>query len=636
MRFLLQLCIVFFANNLIAQIYVQDFETSIDDMILVDNDNNTPNVIVENFDEAWTVSNDEKLGNGSKVAISNSWYSPRGIADDWMITPKIEIPNNKIVLNWEAKSFNMDFRDGYQVLVSTLGTELSDFTDIVFDVDHEMVDWTERFVSLQNYAGKSIHIAFRNNSNDMVLLGIDNIIVKEIQSNSAKINSITTTKFHEINTPLFIDGTIVNIGANNISTIDIKYDIDGNTFVHKIKNIDLEYGQLLDFTIEPNINIDEYKDYKFILSTQNPNGELDELGNNILQELTITPVSDVSKRMMIAEESTSTRCGTCPKGHVWMDYMSKKYPDDFIGIAIHFGENDPMNVNPYSDPIEQLPGFKGSPQVLINRMQFFNVTEMELMHVAVANDITPIGFEDGGEVIIDESKHTVQVSFSAISYANLADIDYRFNVVFIENDVKRNTSDYEQYNAYSGKEPTLEGAGLNWSNEPDPVPASKMKYDLVARSILGGWDGYQYSIPRNLSKDEVVHQKYIGYISSEWNRSKMYAVIMIIDNATGEILNAKKMSIAKAVGTNDLAYDSKISVFPNPTSSQINLKTSFKIPTNFDIQLINMNGQLIHQSSFQNITSESIQLSTSDLVSGMYFLHVISDKGGDVLKVVVK
>ncbi len=619
-----------------AQIYVQDFETSIDDMILVDNDQNTPNVIVENFEDAWTLSKDEKLGNGSQVAISNSWYSPRGIADDWMITPKIEIPNNKIVLNWEAKSFNMDFRDGYQVLVSTTGTELSDFKDIIFEIDHEMVDWTERFISLQNYAGKSIHIAFRNNSNDMVLLGLDNIIVKEIKSNRAKISSITTPQFHTINTPLFIDGTFVNTGANNISNIKIQYKIKEETFVKEISDIDLPYGQSFPFSIKTNIEINEYKDYKLDISTLHPNGVADEIGDKITQKLIITPVSTHSKRMMIAEESTSTKCGACPKGHVWMDYMSKKYPDDFIGIAIHFGANDPMNVNPYSDPIEQLPGFKGSPQVLINRKQFFNVSEMELMHLAIVNEITPIGFDDNVDVIVNENEHTVQVKFKAISYAHLSDIDYRFNVVFIENDVKGNSEDYNQDNDFSEREPILEGAGHNWSSESDPVPASKMKYDLVARSIIGGWDGYQYSLPRNLAKDEIVEQKYIGYVSNEWNRSKMYAIIMIIDNKSGEILNAKKISIAKSVGTETLSLASKISIFPNPTFGIINIQPSFSKSKSMDIQLTNTNGQVVYKGNYTSVSKNPIQLPKSDFLPGLYFLQIICDEKIEIFKIIVQ
>lgn len=40
------------------------------------------------------------------------------------------------------------------------------------------------------------------------------------------------------------------------------------------------------------------------------------------------------------EEATGTWCGWCPRGEVYMNYLYAKYPEHFVGIAVH--QKDPM------------------------------------------------------------------------------------------------------------------------------------------------------------------------------------------------------------------------------------------------------------------------------------------------------
>lgn len=145
----------------------------------------TPSAFVT---DAWVVR-EEAAEPRNCVAISTSWYSPAGIANDWMWTPAIPIADAAVVLSWRARPSSSDFRDGYEVRVMSaasgppgggvgdIGNQLADST-VVFSVASEFPGWQNRQVSLAAYAGQSIHIGFRNASNHAERLLIDDVMVR--------------------------------------------------------------------------------------------------------------------------------------------------------------------------------------------------------------------------------------------------------------------------------------------------------------------------------------------------------------------------------------------------------------------------------------------------------------------------
>jgi len=107
--------------------------------LLANNDLKTPVQQVNYVTSAWVVRPD--FNSNNLVAVSTSWYNPSAQADDWMILPQRLIGNNT-VLTWRAKAQDAAYPDGYQVLVSTTGNNIADFTDTVFEVQAESASWT--------------------------------------------------------------------------------------------------------------------------------------------------------------------------------------------------------------------------------------------------------------------------------------------------------------------------------------------------------------------------------------------------------------------------------------------------------------------------------------------------------------
>jgi hypothetical protein len=154
---------------------------------------------------------------------SNSWFTPAGTADDWLITPSIYIADTTSKFYWKSASRQTPYYlDGYQILCAAgRNNSLTSFKDTLFTAGEylsrqsPLVDsgyqyytfspgWVQgqngtyitcavpapycdsaRFigelqphmVSLKAYAGKTIFLAVHHNSHDDNLISVDDLLV---------------------------------------------------------------------------------------------------------------------------------------------------------------------------------------------------------------------------------------------------------------------------------------------------------------------------------------------------------------------------------------------------------------------------------------------------------------------------
>ncbi|MCD2260705.1 T9SS-dependent choice-of-anchor J family protein [Psychroserpens luteolus] len=153
---------------------------------VTDVDGQTPNAAVSEFTAAWIEVDKDASGSGGPnyggpagdfAVASTSWYTPAGTSDDWLITPQINLTSDA-TLYWDAKAQDDGFPDGYEVRLSTSGTNTAtDFTELLFSIVAEDAAYQSRQVDLSAYTGQNVYIAFRNNSTDQFVLLVDNVEV---------------------------------------------------------------------------------------------------------------------------------------------------------------------------------------------------------------------------------------------------------------------------------------------------------------------------------------------------------------------------------------------------------------------------------------------------------------------------
>ena len=279
-----------------AQIFSEDFNAGIPaTFTLTDVDGLTPNntnFTVGSFQAGNLTTED--------CAISVSWFNPLGQADDWMITPAITIPNSTspISLQFDALGYEAAYSDGVEVYVSTTGANPSDFTGVALynstpttagpnPIGGENDVWTTRSVDLTSFVGQTIYIAFRNNSNDMNMLGIDNVIVSELLDDNGELVSSEIDAVIAGNRT--VDITIKNIGATNISSLDLEWDFNaGTTTPVSITGINLTAGQTHTETVSlGNLAIGGPYTFNSTVTLVNGNTDPDMSNNSINTDFTI-------------------------------------------------------------------------------------------------------------------------------------------------------------------------------------------------------------------------------------------------------------------------------------------------------------------------------------------------------------
>ncbi len=163
-------------------IFSEDFANGIPGTwTTIDNDGLTVNAnIAALFPNAWN-GNADADNLTDTVAASTSWYTPAGTSDDWLISPPINLTSNN-TLAWEEKAQDPLYPDGYELRIST-----STPTIAAFNANAPLFTiaagsggaWASRSVDLQamGYSNQTVYLAWRNNSTDMFILDIDDIVV---------------------------------------------------------------------------------------------------------------------------------------------------------------------------------------------------------------------------------------------------------------------------------------------------------------------------------------------------------------------------------------------------------------------------------------------------------------------------
>ncbi len=198
-------------------------------------DNRTPDAQTAYVNDAWERREDFGIDVTDSCAYSNSYYSPVGAADDWMWTPLIGPITATTVLRWNARVSDPNYPDGYEVRIMSqasgpptggtgvIGNQVSNST-VVFSTTAETNGWSAREVPLNAYAGQSIYVGFRNNSNDKFLLLIDDVVVQNMVNHDLAVSNVshgpytTSPAQHQTTATNFqLKGTLSNPGLMSMT-----------------------------------------------------------------------------------------------------------------------------------------------------------------------------------------------------------------------------------------------------------------------------------------------------------------------------------------------------------------------------------------------------------------------------------
>lgn len=477
--------------------------------------------------------------NNNTVACSTSWYKSAGTSNDWMVTTPVRISGKSAVLKWKAMAFDKNFRDGYNVYISDSGNRTEDFdvSKPAFSVKEEESVWTEHNVSLAEYEGKTVWVAFVNNSTDCSRLYIDDLFIGE-----PAVVDITANIPEVVNKPgeISVEGEVFTALDKPVKGLSIGFSYGEKVYTEDFPDMTLEPGKRIPFKLKEGINIDDNETINYQIWVEHD-------GLQKKQEKTVSAYT----RAIVVEETTGTWCGWCIRGIVILDKMKKEYPDSFIGIAVHSG--DVMTDEYYDKALLEYMSNDGWPYCIINRNEKYkgdpNIITWGYETLAAEPSEVGIGIETN----MSEDK-TIKVSTSLYFVEDRDNLNYRLAYVITENNVHDPTNDeYSQQNYYAGKEEKMGG----YENMPAVIPAADMYYQDVARAIIGGFEGVEGSVPASVKAHVPAEYEYtLAMPENVMNPEETELVVLLLDNASGRIVNGRKVSLRELYAADHVYADS--------------------------------------------------------------------------------
>lgn len=429
-----------------------------------------------------------------------------------------------------------------------------------------------------------------------------------------------------------------NLGTTPITSFDLDVDYNGNTISQTVTGLNLASLATTTVNMTGTVSLAS-GNIAMTAAISNVNGAgADNDGNDDALSINLNPLTPATGKMVVGEEGTGTWCQWCPRGAVFMDMMETKYSNYWAGIAVHNG--DPMVVAAYDAGLGGL--IAGYPSAVVDRSNAIDPSEMEEDFITRIQ-VAPTAMITNGATW-NATTRELKVSVSA-NFVSAATNNYKLGVVLTEDGVT-GTTGYSQSNAYAGGNNGVMGG---FESLPNPVPASQMVYDHVARAIKPSFAGYANSFPPtvNIGETHTITATFI--LPASWDETNMHIVGLLFD-PTGKVDNAGKATIPEAItngfvtgsdvtaGLDDLSQiDDLVQVYPNPATTSVSVSLQIEEQREVHISVTDLTGKEISRKNYGQLSGSSvITINTSNTPAGVYFVNVTMNDAVTQKKVIIQ
>lgn len=613
--------------SLSAQYYTEDFEAGIP--------------------EGWTAEN--AWTHGDAASLSSQYFTPAnntssimctnddGLGDGVdgsgrLITAPIDLTavTGQLLLRHDAFFVNGDFNG-------------NDETAKVYASEDAGATWTQiqdleantafgaANTEISQFGGKMIQLAFEYTDGNEWNYGycVDNIQIIDAPSADVSVSFVDfrcengavgeTSSFY---------GVVTNSGLEPLTSFDVTVSDGVNTTTETVSGVNIPAFSSAPFTSDVELEILEGSN-NVAVTLSMPNGAADgDMSNNTATDV-VTGVIPVQGAGVLVEEGTGTWCPWCPRGTYFVERYSDCFPENFVGVAVHNGANDPMVISEYDAAVGSFPGFTGYPGVIFNKSNVLDpgnigapsVQAMTTQPMAMVN----IGAE------FDEASRTLTVSVEGSEFAqDMSGV--KFFAALTEDGVTQGGATtggtlWTQANNYAG------GAqGPMGGFEFQGGAAEVEDYNHTARAIMGSFFGTNATDMTMGSGGGYIFSSVV--IPANQNIENMHIIGALV-NANNNIINVMQTNIEDAVerglfaSSNKDLYDNTLAqVFPNPVSNVAFIQIDVDAAADVTLDVFDMLGRKIERVQLGTaVGNTTFEYNTSNLSNGIYNLHLtVGDK----------
>lgn len=633
-------------------LFEDDFSNGVTNFLVLDNDKLTPNSASQAIgftsnQYGWAPVRSTS-SSSNLAAASTSMYTPAGKSDDWMVIPLLNIPDQLCNLSFKSQSYLNSATDHlkvyvwetsnfYNALTSEIVEKMRSEGTLVYDEvqspgsDENALedDWRENTVSLKDYAGKNIYIAFLNDNEDQSAVFVDDVKVTHDLPFYAAITS---------------DATVVGKTSAVVSgAIEIR-DEEKTFSTVQITLLDAD-NQTVDAINESGLSLKKGDTYKFSFSKPLPlivgernsftvNFKLDD-DENTLQSSISSLAFEPTKRVVL-EEFTGTECTNCPQGIVAVEKLAEYYGDLFIPLALHCYTGDPFSTGVTS--YAAFLNLTAAPSGIIQRngtISYPMYNDGTTFSLTAPEGATPCWLdyveEEMNSAATAEVSATASLNNAATQYTVPVSVKYALNAsglnlkvfaVVLENGL----TSYQKNGFASYTDETLG----EWCNNGKYATSVVSPY--VFNHVVRGYEGETFTGTPDLLPTEVkAGESYTAElkfnvpsaVSKPWNTD---IVVMLFDGNTNKLINAYKTPVSVPEGIGDTFADASSAITVSVSGNAIDVNS----PSKAQATVYSADGRRL--ASSQGSGTFSIELPT---YHGVAIVRVVSGQTVITKKVVL-
>ena len=576
----------------------------------------TPASGVAYVNNAWVARAGGAWGTDS-CAISTSWYTPAGVANDWLVSPSFTVPTGNAVLKWDEYASDASYPDGYIVYISTSGSTPTSFTTQLYSTPAaSSTGWTTRGASLSAYAGQTVRIAFRNNSNDMFLLGIDDVATAVLaNATAAKLDSVAFPKIVGSTTSTQVRAMVSNQGSATITSATLTYAIDGGTPVSQtFSGLNIAPYSTAMVTFTTPVTGTSVGSHTLLVKSTQVNGVANPLAASQTEKtVTFSTASQSVQRGGLIEEFTSSTCAPCASFNAFFDPMltskSVNVPATNINV-VKYQMNWPApgndaSYNPHGLARRTYYGVTGIPDHYVNGMPGTAFSATTVGPEAEASKTAPAFATITGTYVV--TNDSLKVNVSVTPHFTISGANYRVHIAAVE----------RQY--------TNPAATTSQSN-----------YVYVMRRMFPDGNGTTItSFTNNTAVNSSYRTNYTvgGVAQGNYNfwvtPANSDLVVFIQDNTSKEILQSKVIPATnQTTSIANVTAAGSIRIFPNPTLDVAHMEVTVNEAGTGAVTVTDAAGRAVFQTTVaMKAGANTIVVPAGNFAAGLYNVTVRTEQG---------
>ena len=333
--------------------------------------------------------------------------------------------------------------------------------------------------------------------------------------------------------------TFTNMGQDPIETISYTISTEGGSTTDEkelaLNSLPLNGSKTVAI---PFSSDQEARKYQKTITITQVNGKPNTASKNTASGFLIS-LKEKQPVTPVIEEFTGTWCGWCPRGTVGMEKVHDAYGDQVVQIAAHNG--DPMAISEYQSVINAYTS--GFPNSITDR-QYEADPSFSSLKEALNMSFDRMALASIGLSAEWESNEKKKVVFNTTTRFGYSEENGQYGIayVLVEDGLKGTGSDWAQANYYSGS-----GTGdmAWWGKQGSSVSGVEFNHVVVAAwSALNGVNGSVDPVIDANSPQEYSYTASIASNSLIQDKSRLKAVVLLIDRENGRIVNAAQSTIS--------------------------------------------------------------------------------------------